>query len=175
MLLPEDSQLPVDPQEQAYPGECTNCGSSNIEPDRNIMDTWATSSVTPQINYRWGENDSREGHLAPMSMRPQAHDIIRTWAFYTMVKAYYHQNDIPWKDIMISGHVLYKKGQKISKSKGNSKSGPEQLIDQYSADVIRYWTAGAKLGSDCYFEENEFKIAAKLVTKIFNASKWLDK
>ena len=172
MLLPEDSQLPVDPQEQDYPGECTNCGSSNIEPDRNIMDTWATSSVTPQINYRWGENDSREEHLAPMSMRPQAHDIIRTWAFYTMVKAYYHQNDIPWKDIMISGHVLYKKGQKISKSKGNSKSGPEQLIDQYSADVIRYWTAGAKLGSDCYFEENEFKIAAKLVTKIFNASKF---
>ena len=81
----EDSQLPVDPQEQAYRGKCT-CGSSNIEPDRNIMDTWATSSVTPQINYRWGENDSREGHLAPMSMRPQAHDIIRTWAFYTMVK-----------------------------------------------------------------------------------------
>ena len=73
---------------------------------------------------------------------------------------------------MISGHVLYKKGQKISKSKGNSKSGPEQLIEQYSADVIRYWTAGAKLGSDCYFEENEFKIAAKLVTKIFNASKF---
>ena len=95
MLVPEDSQLPVDPQEQDYPGECSNCGGNNIEPDRNIMDTWATSSVTPQINYRWGENDSREAHLAPMSMRPQAHDIIRTWAFYTMVKAYYHQNDIP--------------------------------------------------------------------------------
>ena len=172
MLLPEDSQLPVDPQEQDYPGECTNCGSNNIEPDRNIMDTWATSSVTPQINYSWGEKETLESKLAPMTMRPQAHDIIRTWAFYTMVKAYYHQNDVPWKDIMISGHVLYKKGQKISKSKGNSKSGPEQLIEQYSADVIRYWTAGAKLGSDCYFEENEFKIAAKLVTKIFNASKF---
>lgn len=172
ILTPEDSQLPVDPKEKSFLENCSSCGSENVTPDTNIMDTWATSSVTPQICYGWGEENSLESKLAPMTMRPQAHDIIRTWAFYTMIKAWYHQEDIPWKDIMISGHVLYKKGEKFSKSKGNSKSGPEQLIEQYGADVIRYWTAGAKLGSDCYFEENEFKIAGKLVTKIFNASKF---
>ena len=93
--------------------------------------------MTPQIIAKWGLPDKDEmKSIFPMDIRPQSHEIIRTWAFYTMVKAYYHQNDIPWKDIMISGHVLYKKGQKISKSKGNSKTGPEQLIDQYSLIYI---------------------------------------
>ncbi|MBT3783765.1 valine--tRNA ligase, partial [bacterium] len=172
ILTPEMEDLPVDPQEQPYGRDCVHCGHKGILPDRNIMDTWATSSVSPQINYLWGEKDSLEDSIAPMSLRPQAHDIIRTWAFYTMVKSWYHHGEIPWKDIMISGHVLYKKGQKISKSKGNAKSEPETMIEQYGADVIRYWTAGAKLGSDCYFEEQEFRIASKLVTKIFNASKF---
>jgi len=171
-ILADAKKLPVDPSETPAPSPCPGCGSTNLKPDENIMDTWATSSVTPQINYRWGEKDSLEKQLAPMGMRPQAHDIIRTWAFYTMAKAWFHQGDIPWKDIMISGHVLYKKGHKISKSKGKRQSEPEQLIERYSADVIRYWTAGAKLGSDCYFEEQEFKIAGRLVTKIFNASRF---
>ena len=172
ILTPEPEDLPVDPKERPYGKNCTECGHSEVLPDRNIMDTWATSSISPQINYLWGEENSMEDQIAPMTLRPQAHDIIRTWAFYTMVKAWFHQKDVPWKDIMISGHVLYKKGQKISKSKGNAKSEPEVMIEQYGADVIRYWTAGAKLGSDCYFEEQEFRIAAKLVTKIFNASKF---
>lgn len=171
-VTPDDSELPVDPKENPSSKNCPKCDSSNLVGDLNIMDTWTTSSVTPQVNYKWGEENSLESKIAPMSMRPQAHDIIRTWAFYTIVKSWFHQKDIPWKDIMISGHVLYKKGEKISKKKGNAPSGPEQLIEKYSADVIRYWTAGAKLGADCYFEEQEFKIAAKLVTKLFNASKF---
>lgn len=172
ILTPRSEVLPVDPKETEYGDNCPKCGHDEIIPDQNIMDTWATSSVSPQINYLWGEENSLEGRIAPMSMRPQAHDIIRTWAFYTIVKAWFHQKQVPWKDMMISGHVLYKKGQKISKSKGNAKSEPETMIEHYGADVIRYWTAGAKLGSDCYFEEQEFRIAAKLVTKIFNASKF---
>jgi valyl-tRNA synthetase len=171
-VLPEDHELPVEPAEDSKNRTCPKCGSTELSPDRNIMDTWATSSVTPQINYRWQEKDSLEKQIAPMSLRPQAHDIIRTWAFYTIVKSWYHQQEIPWNDVMISGHVLYKKGQKFSKSKGEKSSGPNELIQRYSADVIRYWTAGARLGSDCYFEEQEFRIAQRLITKLFNAAKF---
>lgn len=166
----QEESLPIDPL-TSRPDTCPKCNSSNLVGDKNVMDTWATSSVTPQINAQWGEAGEREGFM-PMSMRPQAHDIIRTWAFYTIVKAWYHHKTLPWKDIMISGHVLYKKGQKISKSKGNAKSGPELLVETWGADTIRYWTAGAKLGTDCYFEEQEFKIAQRLITKVFNASKF---
>ena len=170
IVVAKEEILPVDPL-TSRPESCPHCGSQDLVGDANVMDTWATSSVTPQINAHWGESSERIDFL-PMGMRPQAHDIIRTWAFYTMVKAYHHHGTLPWKDIMISGHVLYKKGQKISKSKGNAKSGPEELIETYSADVIRYWTAGARLGTDCYFEEQEFKIAARLVTKLYNASRF---
>jgi len=170
IVVASAESLPVDPL-NTKPDNCPHCQGKNLTGDRNVMDTWATSSVTPQINAQWGETKERPNFM-PMGMRPQAHDIIRTWAFYTMVKAYHHHGTLPWKDIMISGHVLYKKGQKISKSKGNSKSGPEELIETYSADVIRYWTAGARLGTDCYFEEQEFKIASRLVTKLYNASRF---
>ena len=104
-----------------------------------------------------------------MSMRPQAHDIIRTWAFYSIIKAYYHQNDIPWKEIVISGHVLSGKN-KISKSKGKSNvPSPEKLLETYPADVIRYWTANGKLGTDTAFSENQLKIGQRLITKLWNA------
>lgn len=170
-VLPQLDELPVEP-DKSDNRVCPKCGSNKLLPDQNIMDTWATSSVTPQINYRWQEKDSLEEKLMPMTLRPQAHDIIRTWAFYTIVKSWYHQKSIPWQDIMISGHVLYKKGQKFSKSKGEKSFGPNELINRYGADVIRYWTAGARLGADCYFEEQEFRIAQRLITKLFNAAKF---
>ena len=90
-----------------------------------------------------------------MSMRTQAHEIIRTWAFYTIAKSLYHTGNIPWKDIMICGFVLAKPGEKISKSKGNAKLTPQALIETYSADVIRYWAASARLGTDTYFDQQE--------------------
>ena len=167
VILADKKDLPVDPQEQAHPtGVCPECSSKELVPETDVMDTWNTSSLTPQINENWPEGN--QDFSAPMSMRPQAHDIIRTWAFYTIVKAKYHNNDIPWKDIVISGHVLAGK-EKISKSKGNEKMKPEVLLATYPADVIRFWSASGKLGTDTAFSENQLKIGQKLVTKMWNA------
>jgi valyl-tRNA synthetase len=131
------------------------------------MDTWNTSSLTPQINLNWPDQ-SPDNLSLPMFIRPQAHDIIRTWAFDTIVKAHYHHNTIPWKDIVMSGHVLAGK-EKLSKSKENSKLAPESLLATYPADVIRYWSACGRLGTDTAFSENQFKIGQRLVTKLWNA------
>jgi valyl-tRNA synthetase len=169
IILADEKDLPIDPQETEYPGKkCPKCSSTNIKPDTDVMDTWNTSSLSPQINVNWPNFD--QGIKMPMSMRPQAHDIIRTWAFYTIAKAYYHNNDIPWKEIVISGHVLAGR-EKISKSK-EGKGGaptPEQLLTIYPADVIRYWTANGKLGTDTAFSENQLKIGQRLITKLWNA------
>jgi len=166
VILADVSDLPVDPQEQKFPGgKCPECNAGTIVPDSDVMDTWNTSSLTPQINAHWPEH---EDISLPMSLRPQAHDIIRTWAFDTIVKSWYHQKRIPWNDIMISGHVLSGK-EKISKSKGNQKMAPEVLLKEYPADVIRFWAARGKLGADTAFSENQLKIGQKLVTKLWNA------
>jgi len=159
--------LPIDPQEIAYPGSaCPSCSSTRISPETDVMDTWNTSSLTPQINLDWPQE--REPLTLPMSMRPQAHDIIRTWAFYTIVKAHYHHDMIPWKEIVISGHVVAGK-EKLSKSKGGGALAPEALLERYPADVLRYWTAHGKPGTDTAFSENQFKIGQRLLTKLWNA------
>lgn len=173
ILLADKSMLPIDPQETKYPGgACTACGSEKIVADTDVMDTWNTSSLTPQINLGWPD-ELVEGLSFPMDMRPQAHDIIRTWAFDTIVKSYFHHNDIPWKDIVISGHVLAGK-EKISKSQENSKMSPEALLATYPADVIRYWTAQATLGVDTVFSETQLKIGQRLVTKLWNAFRFCE-
>lgn len=167
VLLADEQHLPIDPQETRYPGgKCLQCSSSNIHADTDVMDTWNTSSLTPQINQNWPEGNGK--FSMPMSMRPQAHDIIRTWAFYTIIKAYYHNQQIPWESIMISGHVLAGK-EKISKSLGNEKMTPHGLLQAYSPDVVRYWTASGKLGADTAYSENQLKIGQRLVTKLWNA------
>ena len=169
VLLADEKDLPVDPQEQEYPGKvCSKCKSSNIVPETDLMDTWNTSSLTPQININWPE--AKEGKLKlPMSLRPQAHDIIRTWSFYTIVKSWFHQKRIPWKNIAISGYVVSKGREKISKSKGNAPTAPENLLKNYSADSIRYWAANGRLGVDTQFDENQFKVGQRLLTKMWNA------
>jgi len=176
ILLPEIKDLPIDPQEKAYPGTCSKCNSDAIIPDTDVMDTWNTSSLTPYIAYTlFTEKDSSPfeeqitKEFLPMGMRPQAHDIIRTWAFYTLVKTYMHNDSIPWKDIVISGHVLSDSKEKLSKSKGNNKLTPEVLLKTHSADVIRFWTASGNLGQDITFSENQLKIGRRLVTKLWNA------
>ncbi|MFH0898480.1 MAG: class I tRNA ligase family protein [bacterium] len=168
IILADEKNLPVDPQEQKPSREmCPKCSSKNITPDTDIMDTWNTSSLSPLVNVKWPQK-SPDGLTLPMSLRPQAHDIIRTWAFYTIVKSFYHFNTIPWQNIMISGHVLAGK-EKISKSKGNQQLEPELLLKTYPADVIRFWTAKGTLGTDTAFSENQLKIGQKLVTKLWNA------
>jgi len=158
-------QLPVNPLETEYSGTC-ECGHRSFTPESAVLDTWATSSVTPQINERLGLN------LSPMSMRTHAHEIIRTWTFYTIVRSLYHTGKLPWKDLMICGFVLAEKGEKISKSKLNSDLDPVSLIKTHSADVLRYWTAGARLGTDTFFSVNELAIPKRFITKLWNAYKF---
>ena len=135
-------------------------------PESAVFDTWATSSVTPQINERLGLK------LTPMSMRTHAHEIIRTWTFYSIVRSLYHTGIIPWDDLMICGFILAKKGEKISKSKNNNDFDPKYLIATHSADVLRYWTAGARLGTDTFFSPDELPVPKRFITKLWNASKF---
>ena len=134
------------------------------------MDTWATSSVSQLINASWGEAYEKN-NLIPMSTRTQAREIIRTWAFYTLVKSYYHTKQVPWKNLMINGWVMFDKKEKISKSKHKLKS-PEDLIEEYSADAIRQWATSTKLGSDMIFAESELVVGVRFITKLWNASKF---
>jgi valyl-tRNA synthetase len=168
----EESELPVNPIGSAPKTPCTECGSNDFEPERSVLDTWATSSISPLINMKWGSEACEREEFLPMSMRTQAHEIIRTWAFYTIVRSLYHTGEIPWKDIMICGFVMAKDGGKISKSKNNSTLEPAELISGHSADAVRYWAANARLGTDTMFEENELKISKRFLTKLWNASRF---
>ncbi len=141
------------------------------------MDTWNTSSLTPYIcKQLYRNNDASpfaDTDFIPMSMRPQAHDIIRTWAFYTIVKSWMHQKEIPWNDIVISGYVLSENKEKISKSKDNAPTDPEKLLTQYAPDAVRFWTACGTLGQDIAFSPEQIQIGQKLLTKLWNALKFV--
>lgn len=165
VVFASPEQLPVNPLETDYRGTC-ECGCSEFVPESAVLDTWATSSVTPQINERFGTP------LVPMSMRAQAHEIIRTWTFYTIVRSLYHTGKLPWKDIMISGFVLAKRGEKISKSKSNSDFSPTNLIATYSADAMRYWAASTRLGTDTFFSPDDLAASKRFITKLWNASRF---
>jgi valyl-tRNA synthetase len=171
-IFASKEQLPVNPLTDTPPVEkCSKCGCKEFIPESDVMDTWATSSVTPLINMKYGEKDNYESILKPMSLRSNASEIIRTWDFYTIVKSYYHFGIRPWDNVMISGFVMANKGEKISKSKGNSKVEPLDLIKQYSADVVRYWAASGRLGTDITYSEETLLRGKKLVNKIWNVSK----
>lgn len=142
-----------------------------IQPDYDVMDTWATSSISPQLNSHFGINEDRHKKLFPADLRPQAHEIIRTWAFYTIVKALLHENTIPWKNLMISGWCLAEDKTKMSKSKGNVIT-PVPLIEEKSSDVVRYWASTSTLGADTAYSEEILKIGKKLVNKLWNACKF---
>ena len=173
IILPSDEDLPVNPLTDSPKGSCPKCGSSNFVGESDIFDTWQTSSITPQINCRWSEDEQFYKKLMPMSLRPNAHDIIRTWDFYTIAKSHFHSNSLPWENVMISGFVMANKDEKISKSKSNSKLSPEALLKEKGADVTRYWASTGSLGRDIIFSEEEFKNGAKLVNKIWNASRFV--
>ena len=164
----------VDPLIDKFVKKCS-CGSTSFIGEKDVMDTWATSSVTPLIALNW-IGDTKFGYktsfkMHPMSLRPQAHDIIRTWAFYTIVKSYFHFQEFPWKDIVISGHVLDPKGESMHKSKGNTVE-PQTVLEKYSADALRYWAAGSKLGDDLRYLEKDLVTGQKTVTKLWNAAKF---
>ncbi|MDD2239012.1 MAG: valine--tRNA ligase, partial [Bacilli bacterium] len=170
-----EDELPVNPLVSSPKQKtCKECNHNKFIPEKDVMDTWATSSVTPLINMHYKEDNNLEKILKPMSLRTNASDIIRTWDFYTIVKSFYHFNQKPWENVMISGFVMAGKGEKISKSKSNSKNEPLQLIAEYSADVIRYWAASGRLGTDITFSEETLLRGKKLINKIFNASKLIE-
>lgn len=160
IIFADQKSLPIDPL-SAKPNKPCKCGSTEFEPETDILDTWMTSSLTPQI----------VSDKIPMSLRPQAHDIINFWLFYTLVRSYIHFKKNPWKDVVISGFVLDPKGEKMSKSKGNVIE-PETVISQYGADALRYWASQSALGDDLKYSEEEVKQGKRLITKLFNATKF---
>ena len=166
--------LPIDPLKNCPSGfeEKQRDKPNGFTADKDVMDTWATSSLTPLINSSWIFDQKKHKKLFPADLRPQAHEIIRTWAFYSIVKAYFHEQSIPWKNIAISGWVVTPQRVKMSKSKGNALT-PENLIKTYSADSVRYWAGRAGLGQDTLYDENLLKTGQKLVRKIFNASQFV--
>ncbi len=173
-IVAEMESMPVDPTTDTPPGydEAQRGLPGGFQGDPDIFDTWFTSSLTPQISSHWGEDEERHARLFPADMRPQAHDIIRTWAFYTIAKAMLHENEVPWHHALISGWILDPDRKKMSKSKGNVTT-PLPLIEKYTADAARYWAASARLGADTAFDENVWKIGKRLVTKLYNASKFV--
>ncbi len=166
--------LPVDPVDAVPPGyeEAQRDQPGGFRADPDVFDTWFTSSMTPQIASHWALDPERHATLFPADVRPQGQDIIRTWAFYTIAKALLHEDVIPWKHVAVSGWILDPDRKKMSKSKGNVIT-PMPLLEQYTADGVRYWAGSARLGVDTAIDEKVFKVGKRLVTKIFNASKFV--
>ncbi len=134
-----------------------------------VLDTWFTSWLTPYINQKFLERDGYKQNILPMDLRPQAHDIIRTWLLYTTLHTYFRDKNIPFNNIMVSGFLLAAKWEKFAKSKWNAKFDPETLIETWWADAVRYWALGLQLWKDAFFDENDLKNWQKLVTKLWNA------
>ena len=169
---PEIDELPINPL-TTNPSSACDCGSNEFEPEIDVMDTWATSSVTPQINTNWAEDEAESNEKMPMSMRFSGRDIITTWNLRTIIKAYYHQERLPWKELLINGWVMADKGVKMSKSKSNAKVSLLDALKDYGADVVRYWCANGAYGRDVIFSDTGLKDGYKLLNKIWNASKFV--
>lgn len=175
-IVADESQLPIDPDSQGPGWACPHCGSEQFSPERDVMDTWATSSLTPQIVGQLLANPTLYDQLFPFTLRPQAHEIIRTWAFYTIVKSYHHWGRLPWRNVAISGWGLAPAGTgKISKSKGNSLQSPMAMIEQYSADAVRYWAASTGLGKDAIIDEQKIEAGARLAKKLWSIARFAEK
>lgn len=182
-ILADFNALPVDPLEDACPlSACPNCNGSEFRGDPDVMDTWMTSSMSPLINANWAESPGRRGSMKiyPLTVRTQAFEIIRTWLFYTLVKAHLHTESLPWRDVMICGWGLNENGKKISKrdldqftdAAGYNRYEPYSVITKFGADAVRYWAAGGTLGHDLKYNERDVQNGRKLVVKLWNAARF---
>ena len=173
VILARKDDLPVDPLYASAPvKKCPQCKGSKFVPETDVMDTWATSSLTPQISAGLFRDRPVYKKLFPMSLRPQAHDIITFWLFNTVVKSNLQTGKNPFRDVIISGHAQDPHGKKMSKSVGNIVE-PQAMIEKFSADALRFWAATSKLGDDLPFQEKDLLTGMKTVVKLYNATKFV--
>jgi valyl-tRNA synthetase len=172
-LVPDDARLPIDPSTDVPDGYTADQrGKPNgFTGDPDIMDTWATSSVSPQIIGGWLDDPDLFAHVFPMNLRPQGHDIIRTWLFSTVLRSHLEHNSLPWAHAAISGFITDPDRKKMSKSKGNVVT-PSGLLEEHGSDGVRYWAASARSGADTIFEPGQMKVGRRLAIKILNAARF---
>ena len=173
-ILPAEDMLPVDPAADPPPGyeESQRGKPGGFTGDPDVMDTWATSSLTPQIAGGWGTDEDLLRRVFPMDLRPQAHEIIRTWLFYTVLRSHAEFGQLPWAHVAISGWILDPDRKKMSKSKGNVTT-PSQVLGEFGTDAVRYWAGSARLGVDTAFDPGQLKIGRRLALKILNATRFV--
>src|SRR5262252_5382661 len=180
-VLARLEDLPVDPLADTPPASsCPSCGSADLTPDPDVMDTWMTSSLTPQVNDGWAVGGT-DPALAPMSMRVQAFEIIRTWLFYSVVQSELLFGRVPWRTALISGWGLSEQGKKLSKRDLDKSAGPDgynryvpdDVMAKYGADAVRLWATRGRIGTDLRYNEKDIRTGRKFAVKLWNVGRFL--